>query len=77
MNTTDTDLGFGGFVAKEILKQAGSGLQQECSEYKSVPVGSVTVTGGHNLKSKHVLHVVLPGYDGPSGNAEMVNYTNI
>uniref|UniRef100_A0A1X7UHJ5 Poly [ADP-ribose] polymerase n=1 Tax=Amphimedon queenslandica TaxID=400682 RepID=A0A1X7UHJ5_AMPQE len=72
VNTTDTDLGFGGYVAKEILKEAGSGLQQECSEFKRVAVGSVTVTGGHNLKSKHVLHVVLPGYDGPSGNAKTV-----
>ena len=60
-------------MAKEILKKAGSGLQQECSEFKPVAVGSVTVTGGHNLKSKHVLHVVLPGYDGPGGNAETVN----
>ena len=59
-------------MAKEILKKAGSNLEQECSELKPVAVGSVTVSGGHNLKSKHVLHVVLPGYDGPNGNAEMV-----
>ncbi|XP_003388008.1 PREDICTED: poly [ADP-ribose] polymerase 14-like [Amphimedon queenslandica] len=72
VNTTDTDLGFGGLVAKEILKKAGSNLEQECSELKPVAVGSVTVSGGHNLKSKHILHVVLPGYDGPNGNAETV-----
>ncbi|XP_003390636.1 PREDICTED: poly [ADP-ribose] polymerase 14-like [Amphimedon queenslandica] len=42
VNTTDTDLGFGGLVAKEILKKAGSNLEQECSELKPVAVGSIT-----------------------------------
>ena len=70
VNTTDTDLGFGGFVAKALLKAAGPGLQQECADCpKPAAVGSVTTTGGHNLTSKHVLHVVLPDYD---KNAEMV-----
>ena len=66
-------MSFGGYVAKALLKASGPGLQQECANVaKPVSIGSVTVTGGHNLKSKHVLHVVLPGYDGPGGSAEKV-----
>ena len=70
-------MSFGGFVAKALLKASGPGLQQECANVaKPVNVGSVTATGGHNLKSKHVLHVVLPGYDGPGGSAEKVLINN-
>ena len=66
-------MSFGGYGAKALLKASGPGLQQECANVaKPVNVGSVTVTGGHNLESKHVLHVVLPGYDGPGGSAEKV-----
>lgn len=73
VNTTDTQLGFGGFVAQALAKAAGPGLQQECDAIaKPVAVGNVKVTGGHGLKSKHILHIVLPGYDGPNGNSEGV-----
>lgn len=61
-------------MAQALEKAAGPGLKQECEGIpKPVAVGSVTTTSGHKLKSKHILHVVLPGYDGPDGNSERVS----
>ena len=72
MNTTDTQLGFGGYVSQALLKAAGTTLKDECAKKAPVPVGGVAVTGAGNLTCKHIMHVVLPNYDGPGGNAEKV-----
>lgn len=65
MNTTDQQLGFGGYVGRVLLKAAGQGLQDECQLIqKPVQYGHVVTTGAHKLKSKHMIHVVLPGYSG-------------
>ena len=45
-----------------LLKAAGQSLQQECSEVGAIGVGEVAVTGGGNLKCRHVFHIVLPSY---------------
>ena len=72
VNTTDANLGFGGFVAKALLKAAGGALKDECASKAPVPVGGVTVTGAGNMKCKHIIHAVLPNYDGPGGQSEKV-----
>ena len=74
VNTTDTNLGFGGFVSKALLKAAGDTLKDECANKAPVPVGGVAVTGAGSLKCKHIMHVVLPNYDGPGGQSEKVFY---
>ena len=60
-------------VAQQLAKAAGPGLAEECQAFpKPIPVGGVVTTGAYNLSSKHVVHVVLPEYDGPLGNSEKV-----
>ena len=72
VNTTDQKLGFGGYVAQVLLKAAGPGLKQECDRVQNpIPIGDVVTTGAHNLQSRHVIHVVLPRYDG--ANSELVS----
>ena len=72
MNTTDPNLGFGGFVAKALLKAAGDTLKDECASKAPVPVGGMAVTGAGNMNCKHIIHAVLPNYDGPGGQSEKV-----
>ena len=72
VNTTDTNFGFGGFVAQALLKAAGGALKDECVSKAPVPVGDVAVTGAGNIKCKHIIHAVLPNYDGPGGQSEKV-----
>ena len=72
VNTTDPNLGFGGFVAKALLKAAGGALKDECASKAPLPVGDVAVTGAGNMNCKHIIHAVLPSYDGPGGQSEKV-----
>ena len=74
VNTTDQNLGFGGFVAKALLKAAGGALKDECASKAPVPVGGVAVTGAGNMNCKHIIHAVLPNYDGPGGQSEKVTF---
>ena len=59
-------------MAKALLKAAGDTLKSECAKKAPVPLGSVVITRAGNLKCKNIMHVVLPEYDGPGGNAEQV-----
>ena len=73
VTSTDQKL-VGGVVTKQLVEAAGPGLSQECKRIaaKPIPIGDVVTTGAYNLMSKHVLHVVLPVYDGAGGNSEKV-----
>ena len=72
VNTTDQQLGFGGHVGGVLLKAAGKGLADECEGIpKPIQHGDIVTTGAHKLTSKHIIHVVLPGYD---TQAETVSY---
>ena len=67
MNTTNQQLSFGGFVGRILLKAAGQGLEDESKSIiakQPIQHGDVVVTGAHQLDSKHIVHVVLPGYSG-------------
>ena len=73
--TTDTNLGFGGYVGKVLSKAAGPRLEAECkSVTKPITVGDIVTTGGYNLKSKHIIHVVLPGYSGANSEQVIINW---
>ncbi len=68
VNTTDQQLSFGGFVGRILLKAAGQGLEDECksiiAKQPDIQHGDVVTTRAHQLNSKHIVHVVLPGYSG-------------
>ena len=72
VNTTDPNLGFVDFTAKALLQAAGSALKEECASKAPVPVGGVAITRAGNMKCKHIIHAVLPNYDGLGGQSEKV-----
>uniref|UniRef100_A0A1X7U0T8 Macro domain-containing protein n=1 Tax=Amphimedon queenslandica TaxID=400682 RepID=A0A1X7U0T8_AMPQE len=68
VNTTDENLKLQGYVSKVLLEEAGPNLKKECDALtKPFRIGSVVATKAYKLrKSKHILHVILPNYDGKS-----------
>jgi len=48
--------GEGGGVAGAIRRKGGESIQRECNEIGTVPLGGAAITGGGNLKAKHVIH---------------------
>ena len=73
MNTTNPQLQLSqGAVSLALLKVGGQLLQQECDNKAPINVGDVAITGPGNLRCRHVLHTVLPGYKKRSVEAEKV-----
>lgn len=56
VNAANNDLQLGGGVAGAIRRKGGPEIQRECDEIGSIPIGFAAITGGGNLKAKHVIH---------------------
>lgn len=56
VNAANNDLILGGGVAGAIRRKGGETIQRECSEVGSIPIGGAAITGGGNLKARHVIH---------------------
>src|ERR1700738_12869 len=56
VNAANNDLLLGGGVAGAIRRKGGDEIQRECDEIGSIPIGYAAITGGGNLKAKHVIH---------------------
>jgi O-acetyl-ADP-ribose deacetylase (regulator of RNase III) len=56
VNAANNDLQLGGGVAGAIRRKGGPSVQQECDEIGTITVGGAALTGGGNLKAKHVIH---------------------
>jgi len=56
VNAANNDLILGAGVAGAIELKGGMGIQKECDEIGSIPVGFAVITGGGNLKARHVIH---------------------
>jgi len=56
VNAANNDLQLGGGVAGAIRRKGGPAIQRECDEIGSIPIGSAAITGGGNLKARHVIH---------------------
>jgi O-acetyl-ADP-ribose deacetylase (regulator of RNase III) len=56
VNAANNDLQLGGGVAGAIRRKGGEDIQRECDEIGSIPVGYAAITGGGNLKARHVIH---------------------
>jgi len=73
VNAANSGLRGGGGVDGAIHRAGGPSIMEECREIGSCPTGQAVVTGGGNLKARHVIHTVGPVYrGGRRGEAELL-----
>ena len=60
VNAANRELILGGGVAGAIRRKGGDAIQQECDRIGGTQVGGAVITGGGNLKARHVIHAVGP-----------------
>jgi O-acetyl-ADP-ribose deacetylase len=56
VNAANNDLMLGGGVAGAIRRKGGPSIQAECDRIGPIPLGQAAVTGGGNLRPRHVIH---------------------
>ncbi len=56
VNAANTDLVLGSGVAGAIRRKGGPSIQAECEGKSPVPLGEAAITGGGDLKARHVIH---------------------
>ena len=63
VNSTNSDLDLSrGMLSRQLLRQVGQKLQEECNEYAPLSAGQVAVTSAQSLLSDVLLHVAPPAY---------------
>ncbi len=60
VNAANSQLTLGAGVAGAIRSKGGPSIQEECNAIGHCPVGGAVITGGGNLKTRHVVHAVGP-----------------
>jgi O-acetyl-ADP-ribose deacetylase (regulator of RNase III) len=75
VNAANNDLQLGGGVAGAIRRKGGPSIQQECNEIGSIPVGGAAITGGGNLRARHVIHAASMQLGGVTSAAALRSST--
>lgn len=56
VNAANSELLLGGGVAGAIRTRGGPAIQRECDAHGRVKVGEAAITGGGELRARHVIH---------------------
>lgn len=75
VNAANAALQLGGGVAGAIRMKGGPSIQEECNRIGRIGVGEAAITGGGNLKARHVIHAVGPVYGEGNDDEKLRNAT--
>ena len=75
VNAANAQLILGGGVAGAIRRKGGPAIQDECNKIGGTFVGGAVITGGGDLKAKHVIHAVGPRMGEGDEDAKLKNAT--
>lgn len=75
VNAANQYLQLGSGVAGAIRTRGGPSIQQECDQIGRCPVGGAVITGGGNLKARHVIHAVGPHGGDVDADEKIVSVT--
>lgn len=75
VNAANSHLQLGAGVAGAISLRGGPSIQDECDEIGYCPVGQAAITGGGDLKARHVIHAVGPLGSDPDADARLKSAT--
>lgn len=75
VNAANAQLILGAGVAGAIKKKGGPTIQEECDRIGGTFVGGAVITGGGQLKARHVIHAVGPRMGEGQEDLKLTNAT--